>query len=149
FNPTEERVNFLSRAKVGTKLSISYLATLVLMVAVGLFSMFQLNRLNTLTPAISFNRLPSAGAVSRAAQRVTPIGAWEYRLLAASDAERPQALEALHESIVQVQEPIKTFAALERTAEEDAIFQRTQRNWVAYLSTSEKLQQLVGSGQIE
>jgi len=133
--------------KIGVKVYLGFGALLLVIVALGLFSIWNFGIINDQSSEISDNWLPSVEAVS-----ALNTSAGDYRsaqgeyLIADDPADQTEALAAIKEAGDAIAEGRKTYEPLISSDQERGLYQQFDAAWSQYMAASQKLMELDKAG---
>ncbi|WP_140629570.1 methyl-accepting chemotaxis protein [Methylibium rhizosphaerae] len=142
-------MSLMSRMPVGAKLGAAFAAVLILMVASGLFSIFQLGRVNDAAAEMATNWLPSVKHTLSMAQAVTSYRQREFRLEAelGDPVKAREAVALMNDALAQYGRYEAAYEPLISSPDERALYERFKAEWQDYLSASKTFLAQAEGGQ--
>ncbi|PVZ12498.1 MULTISPECIES: methyl-accepting chemotaxis protein [unclassified Pseudomonas] len=126
--------------KISAKLLIAFLLILALSVVLGVFAIFQLSALNSVSEKITGDSVPSIRAAASMRYNLTQYRTREARhILADSDAEMDELNLNLNESRANVDANIDNYKPLISSDEERQLYDTFVADYRTYLKVSEKV----------
>lgn len=133
-------MKWFKNMKIGGKLSLSFVTLLVVMAALGGFSIYALSTVNDQTVDVTTNWLPSVQAVSELNTRKSDFRAREYRHILSQGAEqKAEADKLMSEDVRKFEATRERYVKLIANPEEKALYDSMIATWKSYLEVHEKI----------
>lgn len=139
----------MKNLSIRIKIMIGFLAVVVILIILGIFSLDQLNSVNNDTKDITNHWLPSVNQASQINQKFTLFRVKEYRLIIAFSEEDIKKTEAEMDAIkVQIENITKEYDKIIVTKEGRRIFDTFKTDYSKYIEENRKIIEQVNNRQI-
>ena len=136
--------------KLSVKLSLMAGFLMALTIALGLFSLVQMSKINDGTTDINQNWLPSTRYVLNLNVNTSDFRLAQVQLANSPDAQDRARYQARMDATLKDIEKNKSrYAPLIASAEERSVYEAFQREWQSYLNLSQSIAQLANQGQLD
>lgn len=143
-------MDLLKNFKIGKKLGLAFGLLLVLTLALGIVSMFEISKVNGNTVDIATNWLPSVQAVGRLALDTSAFRRHELNYMLTSDEKTKQAGAAgMKEMLVTIEKDEKTYEALISSPEERQMYTDFRASWDKYQSVRNQSMDLLAANKFD
>ena len=142
-------MQFLRSFKIGTRLSLAFGITLVLICLVGGLGALQISSVNDSAVKIATDALPSVQRLSDIQELAGRVRRQSLTHVLQIDAEGKQKQQATHDELINTQ-ILATFASYEKvitSPEEQKLYEVIKARWADYLVVDKKVQALSNGGE--
>jgi methyl-accepting chemotaxis protein len=134
--------------KIATKLLTSFSAVLVLTAFLGIFSIFQLAKVNQTSTDMEENWLPSVQVLLEIKSNVQRVRTLEYAGFIYNEPENVEAVKKLlNATFAEFNKNNEQYVKLISEPEERRIYAEFSKNWTLYLAEHDKIGQLIKDGK--
>ena len=134
--------------KLSTKLSILVLVLMCGIVFTGVFSLFQMSRVNDKSVEITTNWMPATVAIQTMETAITSYRRYEVSFVYVTDPQwRKEYAERMDKTLLDMEPAVKAYEALIAGPEEQNLYNQYLTDWRAYLDMSRTLRSLISQGK--
>ncbi|MBC3932653.1 methyl-accepting chemotaxis protein [Undibacterium curvum] len=138
---------FFNNLKISAKLLTGFIALLVLTALIGVFSIYELARVNQSATDLGTNWMPSVKAAMGVKERLSRLRAQEAQMVFAENPEEvAKYIKRSKEAITGLKENEQDYSRLISEAEERKAFEEYSKLAAEYLAISEKMMSLASAG---
>ncbi|SHN39582.1 methyl-accepting chemotaxis protein [Duganella sacchari] len=140
----------LTELPVATKLSLAFVAVLLMTTIVGVFSIFELSKVNEISTRLSSRWLPSVRVIEDIKSQVARIRTRELQYIISTDpSELDKYDKVIAADLVDLQKMQKDYEALLESAEEKQMYGQFVEQWERYMAEDGKIRAAVRAGDTE
>jgi methyl-accepting chemotaxis protein len=136
--------------KIATKLGLSFCAVLLMTAIVGIFSIYELAKVNEISTRLSSRWLPSVRIIEDVKSQIARIRTREFQYIISSD---PVDMDKYDKVIATDLEDLKKmqndYESLLETPEEKALYGQFTEQWGRYMVEDAKIRAAVRAGDVE
>ncbi|MRW93630.1 methyl-accepting chemotaxis protein [Duganella sp. FT80W] len=132
---------------IATKLGLAFFAVLLMTAIVGVFSIFELARVNEISTRLSSRWLPSVRVIEDIKSQVARVRTREFQYIISTDpVEMDKYDKVIATDLEDLQKMQKDYEKLLETAEEKQLYSQFVEQWALYMAEDAKIRAAVRAG---
>jgi methyl-accepting chemotaxis protein len=136
--------------KIATKLGLSFSGVLLMTAIVGIFSIFELAKVNEISTRLSSRWLPSVRIIEDIKSQVARIRTREFQYIISTDpAEMDKYDKVIASDLEDLKKMQSDYEVLLETAAEKELYGQFTEQWVRYMAEDAKIRAAVRAGDAE
>jgi methyl-accepting chemotaxis protein len=136
--------------KIATKLGLSFCAVLLMTAIVGIFSIYELAKVNEISTRLSSRWLPSVRIIEDVKSQIARIRTREFQYIISSDpADMDKYDKVIATDLEDLKKMQNEYEALLETPEEKALYGAFTEQWARYMVEDAKIRAAVRAGDVE
>ncbi len=136
---------WFSKMKIASKLGMGFAAVLALVVILGVFSLFQLSKLNANVLDIGGNWLPSITYLSQLRFEASTVRRWELNYLITAD--KAVVEQKMNAALERIAEDEKLYESTISSEQERGLYQGFRSEWDKHLAVQARCLELLRQGK--